>query len=140
MDLSPAPLITGVVVAVAVGLLGTFTRMDRDRAYYAVIAIVVAHYYPLYAVLGGSTHALLLEALTASVFLVAAIWGFKSSSWILAAALGGHGLFDLIHGRLISNPGLPPFWPAFCASFDVAIAVYLGWLLKSGRLQAALPR
>jgi hypothetical protein len=37
---------------------------------------------------------------------------------------------------VIDNPGVPPWWPAFCGAYDVAAAVYLAWLLRSGRLRA----
>jgi len=56
--------------------------------------------------------------------------------WIVAVALAAHGLFDAIHGQVIANPGVPGFWPAFCASYDVVAAIYLAWLLKSGRIRA----
>jgi hypothetical protein len=110
--------------------------MDRDRAFYCVVAIVVAHYYVLFAIVGASTPVLIQELLGGTIFFAAAVWGFRSSLWLVAAALAGHGLFDLIHGRVISNPGLPPFWPAFCSAFDVVIALYLGWMLQSGRVRA----
>jgi hypothetical protein len=33
---------------------------------------------------------------------------------ILAIAVAAHGGFDLVHGHLISNPGVPVWWPPFC--------------------------
>ncbi|HET6463596.1 MAG TPA: hypothetical protein VFH33_07330, partial [Candidatus Krumholzibacteria bacterium] len=60
--------------------------------------------------------------------------GFKSSLWLVVAALAGHGIFDSFHGRVISNPGVPDFWPAFCAAYDVTAAGYLAWLLLRKRV------
>ena len=34
-----------------------------------------------------------------TVFVVAAVAGFKSSAWIVVAALAGHGVFDAFHGN-----------------------------------------
>ena len=129
--------VVGAVLALGVGLLGTRGGLDRDRAFYPVVAIVVASYYVLFAVMGGSTRALVLESVVGVAFAVAAVLGFKSSLWIVAGALAGHGIFDLSHDIFISNPGVPRFWPPFCSTFDIVFAAYLVWLLRSGRLRAA---
>lgn len=129
-------LVVGVLLAFAVGLFGTGTGLDRDRAFYPVVTIVTASYYALFAVLGASTQALVLESLVVLVFLAAAVSGFKSSLWVVVAALAAHGIFDLGHRALIANPGVPGWWPQFCLTFDVAFAAYLAWLLRGGRLRA----
>jgi hypothetical protein len=129
-------LVVGALLAVAVGLFGTGTGLDRDRAFYPIVMIVTASYYALFAVMGASTHALVLESLVGTAFLAAAVWGFKSSLWLVAAALVAHGIFDLGHSTVISNPGVPSWWPGFCLTFDVTFAAYLAWLLRTGRLRA----
>jgi hypothetical protein len=55
----------------------------------------------------------------------------------VVVALAAHGIFDLVHGSAIPNPGVPTWWPEFCLAYDVTAAVYLAWLLKSGRIRAA---
>jgi hypothetical protein len=130
-------LLVGALLAVTVGLMATAAGLDRDRAFYPTVTIVVASYYVLFAVMGASTHALLLEALVGSIFLAAAISGFRSSLWVVAVALAGHGILDFTHDRVISNQGVPPWWPAFCAAYDLTAAAYLAWLLKTGRTRAA---
>jgi hypothetical protein len=130
-------LLIGAFLALAVGLFATSLGLDRDRAFYPTVTIVIASYYALFAVMGASTHALVLESLAGAVFLAAAASGFRSSLWVVVAALAAHGLFDLVHGRVISNPGVPGWWPQFCLTYDVAAAAYLAWLLKSGRVRAA---
>lgn len=131
------PVLIGALLALAAGLLGSVVGMDRDRAYYPTMTIVVASYYVLFAVLGESPHAILLESVVGMVFLIAAVAGFKSSLWVAAAALVGHGVFDLVlHGRIIANPGMPAYWPAFCATFDVVAGAYLAWRLASRRTAA----
>ena len=130
------PVSVGVLLAIAVGLLGTIAGLDRDRAYYPVVAIVVASYYALFAVLGGSSQALVLESLVGLLFVAAAIAGFRRSLWIAAGALAAHGLFDFVHSGLIPNPGVPAWWPAFCLAFDVTAAAYLAWRLMARRVRA----
>lgn len=130
------PFAVGVILGIFVGGLGTFTRMDRDRAYYTVTAIVVASYYSLFAAEAGANHALLVETLIGTAFLIAAIIGFKSSLWIVAGTLAGHAGLDSFHGSVVQNPGVPAWWPAFCGSIDVTMALYLAWLLRTGRRTA----
>ena len=82
-------------------------RLDRDRAFYSTVAIVVASYYSLFAAMGGGTRALVIESLVGLAFLVVAVLGFRFSMWFVVSALAGHGIFDLVHGAVISNPGVP---------------------------------
>lgn len=120
----------------AVSLGASFVGLDRDRAFYPTVMIVIAALYGLFAVLGGSSAALALESLVGAAFIFVAILGFRTNLWLVAIALGTHGIFDLIHGHLISNPGVPSWWPAFCGTYDVVAAGYLAWLLGSSRRAA----
>jgi hypothetical protein len=131
------PLIVGAVFALAVGLFASGVGLDRDRSFYPTVTIVIALLYVLFAAMGGSTRALVLELLPAAVFIALAMAGFKQSLWIAAAALAGHGLFDLVHPALFTNPGVPAWWPEFCLAYDVVAGAYLAVLLKSGRMRAA---
>jgi hypothetical protein len=124
-------------LALVVGMLATAMGLDRDRAFYPTVTIVIASYYALFAVMGASTHTLVLESLAGLVFLLAAVYGFRTSLWVVAAALAAHGAFDLIHSAAISNPGVPTWWPEFCLMYDLTAAAYLAWLLKTRRIRAA---
>ena len=119
----------GALLALGVGGAATLLGVDRDRAFYPTVVAVVASYYALFAVIGGSDHALGLETAVITVFLAASIVGFKYSLWVVVAALAAHGIFDALHGRLIANPGVPTWWPAFCLAYDVVAAGYLAYLL-----------
>jgi hypothetical protein len=123
-------LLIGAFLAFAVGLFATGTGLDRDRAFYPTVTIVIAFYYVLFAVMGASTNALVLESLAGAVFVAAAVAGFRWSLWIVVVALAAHGIFDITHGRVIANPGVPNWWPAFCLTYDVTAAAYLAWLLS----------
>lgn len=129
-------LLIGALLAFAVGLFATGVGLDRDRAFYATVAIVVATYYALFAAMGASTGVLVVEAMVGIVFVAAAAAGFRGSLWLVVLALAGHGVFDAVHGQVISNPGMPRWWPAFCGAYDLVAAAYLAWLLKRGRLRA----
>jgi hypothetical protein len=75
--------------------------------------------------------------LPGALFIAAAVIGFRSSLWIVAVALAAHGIFDFVHGKIIANPGVPDFWPAFCGAYDVVAGAYLAWLLQSRRTRVA---
>lgn len=126
----------GIVIALIVLLSATFIGLDRDRAFYPTMLAVIASYYGLFAVMGGSVQAVLVESSAMTVFLAATVLGFKRNLWLVVGALLMHGIFDLFHGHLISNPGVPVWWPSFCLTFDVAAAGYLAWLLRHSRLGA----
>ena len=74
--------------------------------------------------------------LTLAIVVLAAVLGFKRNMWLVAAALAGHGVFDFFHSRLITNPGLPVWWPGFCGSYDVVAGAGLAWMIWSGRTGA----
>ena len=117
--------------------MATTLRLDRDRAFYPTVTMVVASYYVLFAVMGASTHTLVLEAAAGIVFVLLAGYSFRSSLWIAVAALAAHGIFDLVRGAAIPNPGVPIWWPQFCLGYDIAAAACLAWLLRAGRIRAA---
>jgi hypothetical protein len=125
-----------VFLAFLVGLLATVSGLDRGRAFYPTVTIIIASYYALFAVMGASWHALVLELLIGAGFLAVAVVGFRSSLWVVVAALAAHSIFALAHGRVIANSGVPGWWPGFCLTYDMTAAGYLGWLLASGRLRA----
>jgi hypothetical protein len=118
----------GIGLALGVSLFARAIGLDRGRAFYATVAMIVATYYVLFAVMGASTQVLVIECVVMIGFIAAAALGFKRSSWLIAACLAGHGVFDALHGFLYTNAGMPEWWPAFCGSYDVAAAVCMVWL------------
>lgn len=130
------PILVGVVLGLLVGISTTLAGMHRDRALYPTIMIVIASYFSLFAVMGGSNESIVLETVVGLAFTAVAIAGFKLSLWLVVAAILLHGLTDPFHGRLIQNAGVPAWWPAFCASIDVVLAAYLAWLLYTKRVPA----
>ena len=61
----------------------------------------------------------------------AAAVGFKSSAWIVVAALAGHGIFDAVHGHIIEN-ALPPLGAGLVFWCDVGTAAWLRSCTKRG--------
>lgn len=122
----------GLILSVAVAGFATAVGLDRERAFYPTVLIVIASYYVLFAAMGGSSRALIVEMMVASGFLLFAVLGFKKSLWFAVAAIVGHGVFDFAHHWFILNPGVPAWWPSFCLTFDVVLGVWLAMRLGRG--------
>lgn len=120
--------IIGLTLALGTLLFARTSGFDRDRAFYPTVVVVVAAYYVLFAAMAGSPAVVMLESLVMAAFATLAVIRFRSSTWIVAAALAGHGVFDAVHGMLIANPGVPSWWPAFCGTYDVAAGAALALL------------
>lgn len=124
--------IIGMLLAVVTCVTVTVVGLDRGRSFYPVVMIVIASYYCLFAVMGGSRPALWLDGAIALLFAGAAVIGFRTTLWLVAAALAAHGAMDLVHHHLVANAGVPSWWPGFCAAFDIIAAAYLALRLALG--------
>jgi hypothetical protein len=127
------PFVIGIVLSAGVALFARQVGLDRDRAFYPTVMIVIALYYVLFAVMSGSVQTVVIESVVMTLFAAAAVAGFKSSAWIVVVALAGHGVFDTVHGYFIENAGVPAWWPAWCFAYDVGAAVILAWLITRQR-------
>ena len=126
----------GLLLSVAVAGFATPIGLDRERAFYPPVLIVIASYYVLFAVLGGSTRALWTEIVVAGGFLLFAVLGFQRSLLFAVAGIIGHGVFDFVHHVFIENPGVPRWWPGFCMTFDVIFGAWLAVRLLRGTSSA----
>jgi hypothetical protein len=130
--------LAGIVLALTISVFATLIGFDRDRAFYPTVLLVIASYYVLFAVMGGSSQALVAETVVMVGFLLIAAVGFKKNLWLVVTALAAHGIFDVFHGHIVANPGVPPWWPAFCSTYDITAAAFLAWLLRRSH-RAAQP-
>ena len=122
-------LFIGIALAGAVAAFARWGGLDRDRSFYPTVMMVIALIYVLFAAIGGSPTALVVEMLIGAGFIALAFAGFRRSLWLVVVALAGHGVFDYFHPHAIHNPAVPLWWPDFCMAYDIAAAVFLGWRL-----------
>lgn len=126
----------GVLLALASVVMALMVKFDR-RTFYATVLIVVATYFVLFAAMSGVMRAVVLESLVMGLFIVLAAVGYRRSEWFVVAGLAAHGLSDFVHGAIIANSGTPSWWPGFCASYDIAAAIALAWIIRpTARLQS----
>lgn len=115
----------GLILSLAVAGLANVIGLDRERAFYPTVMIVIGSYYVLFAAMGASRGTLMIEIAIASAFLLVAVLGFMENLWLVVTALIGHGVFDFIHHFFIANPGVPHWWPGFCLAFDALLGGFL---------------
>ena len=71
------PFVLGIVLSAGVALFARQVGLDRDRAFYPTVMIVIALYYVLFAVMSGSVQTVVIESVVMTLFAAAAVAGFK---------------------------------------------------------------
>ena len=128
----------GVILGVIIAGPTTAIGFARDRSFYPTVLIVVASYYALFAVMGGSTRTIAAELVPMVLFIGLAVVGYQRSGWFVAFGLIGHAVFDCFHGHVIENRGMPVWWPGFCLSIDFTLGGFLAaYLLRERRKSGA---
>lgn len=133
-------------VGAAVGVLTIFLArtIHGERWVYSIGLISLPSLYALFALQAGE-HALgAREMLYGAPFLMAglafAIVSVRHSAIVVGVLWILHGLYDLLHARLLTNPGVPGWYPVWCCSVDVVIGAYVLWLserIVDGNLRRA---
>lgn len=118
---------------------GVFTiigaRLIRgERWLYSLGLLALPSLYALFALSVGEQSVSAREMMYGIPFLVAgllfALVSIRQSASIVGALWVLHGVYDLAHGRLITNPGVPDWYPVWCFSVDVVVGGYLLWLSR----------
>ena len=122
-------LIIGVFVAGLVVLRFRARRLERTRWVYPALLATFPVYYLVFAIYASDHSALLGEFAAGAVFFAVSFiaYKFRSFATLLVLAIGylAHGAYDFFHDQLLSNSGVPSWWPEFCGSVDAVIGGYL---------------
>ena len=86
----------------------------------------------VFAIQTGDTLEIVVHTGLAAGFATLAIIGVRRSSWLLAAALLGHGIFDMSVGSVLANPA-PNWWGPFCLGIELVLALGLATMLWRGQ-------
>lgn len=133
----------GVMIGIVLALLACWIArvggFERDRGFYPTALIAIATYDVLFAVMGGSTSALLIESVLVTMFVAISLLGLRLSPWILVGGFAAHGLADLVHDGFSPEAGIPAWWPGFCCAFDIVMAAVLAVRLALTRRGLASP-
>ena len=124
------------LIGAAVGVLTiVFARLIRgERWVYSLGLLALPGLYAFFALQAGEQAVGVKEMIYGVPFVVAGL-AFVFVSVRQSAVVVGvfwllHGLYDLVHGRLITNAGVPAWYPIFCFVVDAVIGSYLLWLSR----------
>ncbi len=131
-------IIAGLIATVAVIGLGYATRQGQSLQFYGSVLIVIALGYVLFAAMVGTPQTIVIESTIAGLFIVIAVaatrWGnVRAAALLMAAGLAAHGVYDLVHSTIVSNPVVPDWWPLFCGVVDLLLGGWMLVLLGRGR-------
>jgi hypothetical protein len=135
-------LVAAKVLGVGLGLLmGALTvwlvrRLKIERWGYTLSLMGLPLFYIFFALRSGDENTAFIEFFYGMLYLasglVFAISRLKFSTYIVATLWLLHAAYDVVHGHLVMNLGVPGWYPSLCLGFDIVIAAYLFWL--AGRL------
>lgn len=124
------------LVGAAVGVLTIVSaRIIRGQRWlYAIGLITLPSLYAFFALQVGEQAVGVKEMMYGIPFVVAglvlAFVSIRQSAVVVGAFWILHGVYDLMHSRLITNAGVPGWYPVWCFSVDVVIGAYLLWLSR----------
>lgn len=123
-----------ILVGVAAGVLtiALARALGAQRWMFSLGLLTLPSLYAAFA-LGAGDGAVAATEMTYGIPFVVSGLLFTFSSIRLSAPIVGafwilHGVYDLVHARLLANPGVPAWYPAWCCAVDVVIGAYLVWL------------
>ena len=123
-------------IGAAVGILTiVFARFIRgDRWVYSVGLVTLPSLYASFALRVSEPAVSLKEMIYGIPYVVAGLFFAFVSVRQSAVVVGGlwllHGLYDLVHSQIITNPGVPRGYPIFCFVVDALIGAYVLWLSR----------
>ena len=124
------------LLGAAVGVLTIFlARSIRGEGWlYSIGLLLLPSLYAMFALQAGERAVAGKEMLYGLPFLAAglvfAFVSLRQSAVVVGAFWMLHGLYDLVHARLITNSGVPRWYPVWCCAVDVVIGAYLLWLSR----------
>ena len=119
------------LIGATVGLLTiVFARFIRgERWVYSVGLLTLPSLYACFALRAGEQAVAVREMIYGIPYVVAGLMftfvGVRQSAIVVGLLWLLHGLYDLVHGRLITNPGVPGWYPIWCFMVDAVIGSYL---------------
>ena len=124
--------LTGAAAGVLTIVIARFIR--GERWLYALGLLVLPGLYALFALRVDEPAVGIKEMVYGVPWVVAGlVFAFVSvrrSAVVVGASWLLHGLYDLVHSQLITNTGVPGWYPIFCFVVDVVVGAYLLWLSR----------
>jgi len=127
--------LVGATVGVLIITCARFIRAEHWL--YSLGLLSLPSIYAFFALQAGEQTVGVKEMIYGVPFVVAGlVFAFASvrhSAVVVGAFWLLHGLYDLAHSQLITNTGVPGWYPIFCFAVDAVIGLYLLWLSRRVR-------
>ena len=127
------------IIGAAVGVLTIWlARVIRgERWLYSIGLLTLPSLYAFFALRAGARAVGVQEMVYGLPYVVAGlVFAFVSvgrSAVVVGVLWLAHGLYDLVHSQIITNRGVPAWYPIWCCVVDVVIGAYLLWLSRRVR-------
>lgn len=125
----------GVALGAALGLVAVIVALLLEGSQHTVLAGVllaaIGSVYFGFAVADGRPAAIAVQAVSASGFALIAYAGVRQGSdALLGAGFAAHACWDMLHHEGRGPTRVRTWYPPWCATIDLVIAVPLaaGWL------------
>jgi hypothetical protein len=122
----------GAAVGVLTIVLARF--IHGERWLYSLGLLTLPSIYAFFALQAGQQAVGVKEMIYGVPYVVAglvfAFVSIRQSAVVVAIFWLLHGLYDLVHSQLITNTGVPGWYPIFCFVVDAVIGAYLLWLSR----------
>lgn len=119
--------IIGAVLGAASILLARTVRGEHWLYSATVMFLPVA--YAVLAAAAGDLHTATLELFVGAPFILGGaanlVFRIPRSAVPVGVLWITHGIFDVLHDCFFLNPGVPEWYPVFCAAIDIVIGVYM---------------
>ena len=126
------PALIGATVGVLTILVARFLR--GERWLYALGLITLPGLYASFGLRAGQPALAAQEMIYGLPYVAAGLvfaWvSVRRSAVVVGTLWLLHGVYDLVHGRLLTNPGVPNGYPTFCFVVDVVVGAYVLWLAR----------
>ncbi|MDH5377211.1 MAG: hypothetical protein OEX00_02675 [Gammaproteobacteria bacterium] len=112
-------------IATFIALVLIAGKWRDHKLYYAAVLVGIALFYLAFAAIEPSLELFLKEAGFVAIFSLIAIFGRRHSLQLIALGIFTHGLFDFYHDMFFVNPGVPSWWPVYCAVVDILLGLWI---------------
>ncbi|RKP49853.1 hypothetical protein D7Z26_18655 [Cohnella endophytica] len=120
-------VLVGILLGVASILLTR--KVNRLSWLYSAVVISLPLIYVTFALVAADYAAVAMELLWGAPFIIGGaaclLFRVEMPARIVGILWLAHAVFDVVHDRLFVNPGVPQWYPLFCAAVDVVIGGYL---------------
>jgi len=128
--------VIAALIGAAVGVLTIWVARSirGERWFYAIGLITLPSLYASFALRAGQPAVAAQEMIYGLPYVVAGLvfaWvSVRRSAVVVGTSWLLHGMYDLVHSRLLTNPGVPEGYPIFCFVVDAVVGAYVLWLAR----------